>query len=76
MLKINNFILLQKKLLAVYLHDDSSVSAHVFCQQVLCDISIVDYLSNNYLVWGWDLTYGTNKTRSVVKKINLQFNLI
>ena len=52
-----------RKLLAVYLHHDGSVSSNVFCSQVLCDISIVDYLSNNFIMWGWDLTHEANKAR-------------
>lgn len=52
-----------KKLLAVYLHHDGSVLSNVFCSQSLCQLSVVDYLSANFLVWGWDLTHEANKAR-------------
>ncbi|KAK7078925.1 pre-rRNA processing and 40S ribosomal subunit assembly [Halocaridina rubra] len=52
-----------RKLLAVYLHHDGSVLSNVFCSQALCQISVVDYLSANFLVWGWDLTHEANKVR-------------
>nr|XP_053634724.1 FAS-associated factor 1-like isoform X1 [Cherax quadricarinatus] len=52
-----------RKLLAVYLHHDGSVLSNVFCSQALCQISVVDYLSANFLVWGWDLTHEANKAR-------------
>ncbi|CAH1774832.1 unnamed protein product, partial [Owenia fusiformis] len=50
-----------RKLLAVYLHHDSSILANVFCSQVLCAESIVDYLSTNFICWAWDLTDDTNR---------------
>ncbi|KAG7163203.1 FAS-associated factor 1-like [Homarus americanus] len=52
-----------RKLLAVYLHHDGSVLSNVFCSQALCQISVVDYLSANFVVWGWDLTHEANKAR-------------
>ncbi|XP_071518759.1 FAS-associated factor 1 [Panulirus ornatus] len=52
-----------RKLLAVYLHHDGSVLSNVFCSQALCQISVVDYLSANFIVWGWDLTHEANKAR-------------
>ncbi|XP_047468684.1 FAS-associated factor 1-like [Penaeus chinensis] len=52
-----------RKLLAVYLHHDGSVLSNVFCSQALCQLSTVDYLSANFVVWGWDLTHEANKAR-------------
>ncbi|XP_068239471.1 FAS-associated factor 1 [Palaemon carinicauda] len=52
-----------RKLLAVYLHHDGSVLSNVFCSQALCQLSVVDYLSASFVVWGWDLTHETNKAR-------------
>ncbi|KAK8380594.1 hypothetical protein O3P69_016884 [Scylla paramamosain] len=52
-----------RKLLAVYLHHDGSILSNVFCSQALCQVSVVDYLSANFIVWGWDLTHEANKAR-------------
>jgi hypothetical protein len=50
-------------MLAIYLHHDSSVLANVFCTQVLCAESVVAYLSENFVSFGWDLTFASNKQR-------------
>nr|WHL25481.1 caspar [Eriocheir sinensis] len=52
-----------RKLLAVYLHHDGSILSNVFCSQALCQVSVVDYLTANFVVWGWDLTHEANKAR-------------
>ena len=52
-------------MLAVYLHHDSSVLTNVFCAQVLCSPSVVDFLNENFVTFGWDLTHNSNKTRAV-----------
>ncbi|CAF4031805.1 unnamed protein product [Rotaria magnacalcarata] len=49
--------------LAIYLHNDQSVCANVFCSQVLATDSIVEYLANNYVFWAWDVTSASNRTR-------------
>lgn len=58
-----SFILLQRKLLAVYLHHDNSVLANVFCTQLLGFETVLQLLSANFIVWGWDITYESNKER-------------
>lgn len=55
--------LFQKRLLAVYLHHDRSVLSNVFCTQLLCFESVVQYLNTNFLVWGWDMTHPSNRNR-------------
>ncbi|RXG58038.1 FAS-associated factor 1 [Armadillidium vulgare] len=50
-----------RKPLAIYIHHDKSVSANVFCSQSLCQQSVVDYLSTNFVIWGWDITHESNK---------------
>ncbi|KAB7502638.1 FAS-associated factor 1 [Armadillidium nasatum] len=50
-----------RKPLAIYIHHDKSVSANVFCSQALCQQSVVDYLSTNFVIWGWDITHESNK---------------
>ncbi|XP_068599366.1 FAS-associated factor 1 [Brachionichthys hirsutus] len=50
-----------RKLLAIYLHNDDSVLSNVFCSQMMCADSIVSYLSQNFITWAWDVTKETNK---------------
>ncbi|KAL8568872.1 hypothetical protein ACOMHN_061448 [Nucella lapillus] len=54
-----------RKLLALYLHHDNSIQAHVFCTQLLCSDSIIDFLSSNFITWAWDLTHPDNMERLV-----------
>ncbi|RZF45641.1 hypothetical protein LSTR_LSTR010592 [Laodelphax striatellus] len=53
----------ERRLLAVYLHHDGSVLSNVFCTELLCFESVMQYLNSNFLVWGWDLTFDSNKTK-------------
>lgn len=53
----------ERRPLAIYLHHDSSVLANVFCSQILCAESVVNFLSNNYLTWGWDMTHESNRAK-------------
>ena len=52
-----------RKMLAIYLHHDSSVLSNVFCSQVLCADSVVSFLNENFVSFGWDLTFASNKQR-------------
>uniref|UniRef100_A0A672K6Q4 FAS-associated factor 1-like n=1 Tax=Sinocyclocheilus grahami TaxID=75366 RepID=A0A672K6Q4_SINGR len=52
-----------RKLLAIYLHNDESVLSNVFCSQMMCADSIVSYLSQNFITWAWDVTKEANKAR-------------
>ncbi|XP_065104561.1 FAS-associated factor 1 isoform X1 [Paramisgurnus dabryanus] len=52
-----------RKLLAIYLHNDESVLSNVFCSQMMCSDSIVSYLSQNFITWAWDVTKEANKAR-------------
>ncbi|KAJ4943016.1 hypothetical protein JOQ06_005525 [Pogonophryne albipinna] len=54
---------LNRKLLAIYLHNDDSVLSNVFCSQMMCADSIVAYLSQNFITWAWDVTKEANKAR-------------
>lgn len=64
---------LQRKLLAVYLHHDGSILSNVFCSQALCQVSVVDYLTANFVVWGWDLTHEANKARYCRRPLMVHF---
>ena len=57
-----NHYLLQKKLLAVYLHHNKSVLTNVFCSQLLCVESVLQYLKEHFIVWGWDVTLENNRS--------------
>jgi len=52
-----------RKMLAVYLHHDSSVLTNVFCTQVLCADAVIGLFLENFVTWGWDLTHSSNKQR-------------
>ncbi|KAK3091347.1 hypothetical protein FSP39_019169 [Pinctada imbricata] len=54
-----------RKLLAIYLHHDASILSNVFCSQILCAESIVNFLSANFLTWAWDMTNDTNSARLI-----------
>lgn len=68
--------LLQRKLLAIYLHNDDSVLSNVFCSQMMCADSIISYLSQNFITWAWDVTKEANKARYAMKHTVLLFLLI
>jgi len=53
----------ERRPLAIYLHHDASVLSNVFCSQILCAESVVNFLSSNYVTWGWDLTFEGNKAK-------------
>ena len=59
------FLPFQRKMLAVYFHHDSSVLTNVFCTQALCADSVCSFLNENFISFGWDLTFSSNKTRAV-----------
>ena len=53
----------EERMVAVYLHHDSSVFTHVFCTQVLCSPPVLSLLAEHVTVWGWDLTRESNRHR-------------
>merc|ERR1719219_967336 len=55
----------ERKMLALYLHHDSSVLTNVFCTQSLCSDSVCSFLNENFITFGWDVTFSSNKTRAV-----------
>jgi hypothetical protein len=55
----------ERRPLAIYIHNDRSVCANVFCTQVLAGETIIEYLANNYVVWAWDITSDSNRTRLI-----------
>lgn len=52
-----------RKILAIYLHHDASVLTNVFCTQLLGFESVMQIFENNFVLWGWDLTFESNLNR-------------
>lgn len=50
----------ERKLLGVYLHHEQSVLSNVFCAQLLGSDAVLQTLSANFIVYGWDLTHPNN----------------
>lgn len=38
------------------------------CSQLICSETIVNYISGNFVVWAWDMTHDTNRTRFVLQQ--------
>uniref|UniRef100_A0AC34FUB0 UBX domain-containing protein n=1 Tax=Panagrolaimus sp. ES5 TaxID=591445 RepID=A0AC34FUB0_9BILA len=53
----------ERKPVAIYLHNDSSVACNIFAQQVMCSDTISPLLKAQFITWGWDVTYPENRTR-------------
>eukprot|EP00057_Strongylocentrotus_purpuratus_P028360 XP_011682834.1 PREDICTED: FAS-associated factor 1 isoform X1 [Strongylocentrotus purpuratus] len=52
-----------RRLLAVYVHHDKSVYSNIFCSQLMCTESVIDYLNHNFVTWAWDMTSPKNRER-------------
>lgn len=52
-----------RKILAIYLHHDASVLTNVFCTQLLGFESVMQMFENNFVLWGWDITFESNRTK-------------
>jgi len=50
-----------RKMLAIYIHNENSISANIFCSQVLCARPIIDFLAENCVSWAYDFTEYENK---------------
>ncbi|XP_015752631.1 PREDICTED: FAS-associated factor 1-like [Acropora digitifera] len=55
----------ERRPLIIYLHHDGSILTNVFCSQLICSETIVNYISSNFVVWAWDMTHDTNSARFV-----------
>ncbi|XP_046388442.1 FAS-associated factor 1 [Ischnura elegans] len=53
----------ERRLLALYLHHEASVLTNVFCAQLLCAESIISCLTSNFVLWGWDITFESNRNK-------------
>ncbi|KAL1513565.1 hypothetical protein ABEB36_002962 [Hypothenemus hampei] len=52
-----------RKILAIYLHHDASVLTNVFCTQLLGYESIMQIIEKNFILWGWDITFESNRQK-------------
>ncbi|CAF1027033.1 unnamed protein product [Adineta ricciae] len=55
----------ERRPLMIFINNDKSVYANIFCKQLLCNEKTVEYLMSNYILWAWDLTHESNE-----KKLN------
>lgn len=55
----------ERKPLAIYLHNDNSVAANIFAQQIMCSETISPLLKAQFITWGWDVTYQENRQRLI-----------
>ncbi|CAB3362571.1 Hypothetical predicted protein [Cloeon dipterum] len=51
----------ERRPLVIYIHHDGSVLSNVFCTQVLNSEPVISYLSEHFVIWGWDFTHEQNK---------------
>lgn len=55
-----------RKPLFIYLHNDSSIACHVFCQQILCSSGLIRFLTDHdFSLWPWDITLTRIKERLI-----------
>ncbi|XP_019876721.1 FAS-associated factor 1 [Aethina tumida] len=52
-----------RKILAMYLHHDASVLTNVFCTQLLGFESVMQIIEKNIVLWGWDITFESNRAK-------------
>ncbi|SPP73937.1 FAS-associated factor 1 isoform X1 [Drosophila guanche] len=51
----------ERKLLAIYLHHGESILTNVFCDHLMKAESIIQTLKEKFVLFGWDMTYDSNK---------------
>ncbi|XP_017049788.1 FAS-associated factor 1 isoform X2 [Drosophila ficusphila] len=51
----------ERKLLAIYLHHGKSIQINVFCDQLMKHESIIQTFREKFVLYGWDMTYESNK---------------
>ncbi|XP_043645674.1 FAS-associated factor 1 isoform X2 [Drosophila teissieri] len=51
----------ERKLLAIYLHHGKSILINVFCDQLMRHDSIIQTFKEKFVLFGWDMTYESNK---------------
>ncbi|CAF2642727.1 unnamed protein product [Rotaria sp. Silwood2] len=59
----NKPMIKDRKPVLVYIHHDKTLLSHIFCSNILCCNSIIKYLNENYIVWPWDISSESNRTK-------------
>lgn len=45
----------------MYIHHDASVLTNVFCTHLLGCESVMQVIEKDFVIWGWDFTFESNK---------------
>ncbi|CAD5210415.1 unnamed protein product [Bursaphelenchus okinawaensis] len=54
---------MERRPFAIYLHNDDSVAANIFAQNVLCSETASALLNCQYVLWAWDVTQEDNRNK-------------
>ncbi|CBY18395.1 unnamed protein product [Oikopleura dioica] len=52
-----------RRLLAIYIHNEKSISANIFCSQILCSKNVSNFITANCVAWAFDMTNYLNRDR-------------
>jgi len=52
-----------RRLLAIYIHNEKSISANIFCSQILCSKNVSSFITANCVAWAYDMTNYLNRDR-------------
>jgi hypothetical protein len=55
--------IMERKPLAVYLHNDNSIACNIFAQAVLCEPTVSALLKGQFVTWAWDVTQKENRDK-------------
>uniref|UniRef100_A0A1I8AX84 UBX domain-containing protein n=1 Tax=Steinernema glaseri TaxID=37863 RepID=A0A1I8AX84_9BILA len=57
--------IMERRPLAIYLHDDNSIACNIFAEKVVCSSIVSDLLNAQYVTWAWDVTLSENKEKLI-----------
>ena len=63
--------ILDRRMLALYLHHEGSVASNLFCSQVVATEFIATYLNSYFTTFGWDVTHPTNEAKFLTESTKL-----
>ncbi|MFH4984116.1 hypothetical protein AB6A40_010825 [Gnathostoma spinigerum] len=55
--------IMERRPLAVYLHNDMSVACNIFAQEVICSDLVTSLLKEQFVTWPWDMTQHDNRQK-------------
>ncbi|CAF3881917.1 unnamed protein product [Adineta steineri] len=58
-------IIKERRPVLLYIHHDWSTYTNVFCSNIFCSDTLIEYLLDNYIVWPWDITYESNRNKLI-----------